>query len=301
MPERIFGHVPHYPEGSHFETRAALSEAGLHRPTVAGISGSEKEGADSIVLSGGYEDDQDLGNVIVYTGHGGRDQQTGRQISDQLFTRGNRALALSSLNGLPVRVVRGSKHPSPYSPADGYRYDGLFLVDDYWQDTGRSGFLVWRYRLIKIPDTQRERERESSVQEESGHYGAASRREETISRIVRDTATARSIKVLYDHRCQACGIRLETAAGPYIEAAHIRPLGTPHDGPDSADNILCLCPNHHVLFDYGELMIGEDLSLEGEERRLTVHPRHRLNPEHLHYRREHYAHDVSEPTSQHGS
>jgi hypothetical protein len=35
------------------------------------------------------------------------------------------------------------------------------------------------------------------------------------------------------------------------EAAHIRPLGAPHNGPDTLDNTLCLCPNHHVLFDHG--------------------------------------------------
>jgi hypothetical protein len=58
MSERIFGHVPGYPEGSRFESRAELSEAGVHRPRVAGISESEREGADSIVLSGGYEDDE---------------------------------------------------------------------------------------------------------------------------------------------------------------------------------------------------------------------------------------------------
>lgn len=295
MPERVFGHILSYPVGSRFETRAGLSEAGLHRPTVAGISGSEEDGADSIVLSGGYEDDQDLGDMIVYTGHGGRDQQTGRQVSDQAFARGNRALALSSLNGHPVRVIRGGGHASPYSPTEGYRYDGLFLVDDYWQETGRSGFLVWRFRLIKIPDAQGSSE--VSVREESGAYSAAPRREETVSRIVRDTATARRIKALYGHRCQACGIRLETAAGPYAEAAHIRPLGAPHDGPDSGDNILCLCPNHHVLFDHGGLTIREDLSLEGEEGRLTVHPHHRLDPEHLNYRREHYARASSEPMS----
>lgn len=34
-----------------------MSEAGVHRPHVAGIAGREKEGAYSIVLSGGYEDD----------------------------------------------------------------------------------------------------------------------------------------------------------------------------------------------------------------------------------------------------
>jgi SAD/SRA domain len=77
---------------------------------------------------------------------------TGRQVSDQPFSLWNRALAYSSLNGLPVRVIRGEGHDSPYSPSAGYRYDGLYLVDDYWQDRGRAGFLVWRYRLAKLPN-----------------------------------------------------------------------------------------------------------------------------------------------------
>ena len=71
-----------------------------------------------------------------------------------------------------------------------------------------------------------------------------------------------------------CGIRLESLASPYAEAAHIRPLGAPHNGPDTSDNILCLCPNHHVLFDHGSVEIGEDLSLIGVEERLYVHPQH---------------------------
>jgi predicted restriction endonuclease len=37
----------------------------------------------------------------------------------------------------------------------------------------------------------------------------------------------------------------------YAEAHHIRPLGSPHNGPDVAGNILCLCPNHHAELDYG--------------------------------------------------
>ena len=35
-----------------------VSEAGIHRPHVAGIHGRDNDGAYSIVLSGGYEDDQ---------------------------------------------------------------------------------------------------------------------------------------------------------------------------------------------------------------------------------------------------
>ena len=62
MPDRVFGHIPGYSEGSRFEARAEFSEAGVHRTLIAGISGSEREGVDSIVLSGGYEDDEDLGD-----------------------------------------------------------------------------------------------------------------------------------------------------------------------------------------------------------------------------------------------
>jgi putative restriction endonuclease len=106
LPGPVFGHIPGYPVGSRFENRAALAKAGEHRHRQAGISGSVSRGADSIVLSGGYEDDQDLGNLIIYTGYGGRDPATGRQVSDQPFSLGNRALAYSSLNGLSVRVIR---------------------------------------------------------------------------------------------------------------------------------------------------------------------------------------------------
>ena len=107
MPGPVFGHISGFPVGSWFENRAELADAGVHRQ--AGISGSASEGADSIVLSGGYEDDQDFGEVIVYTGYGGRDPSTGKQVSDQPFSMWNRALAYSNLNGLPVRVILGSR------------------------------------------------------------------------------------------------------------------------------------------------------------------------------------------------
>jgi len=285
MPEPVFKHIEGHPEGKRFESRAELSEAGVHRPLIAGISGSEREGADSIVLSGGYEDDEDLGDEIVYTGHGGRDAESGRQVAHQRLTRGNLALAHSSIEGLPVRVVRGASLDSIYAPRSGYRYDGLYLVDDYWQSEGKSGFRVWRYRLIKLPSVPM---RVDVALEASAAYSTAERRETTVLRLVRDTAQARRIKDLYDYRCQMCGTRLEGLAGPYAEAAHIRPLGAPHNGPDIPDNILCLCPNHHVLLDHGGVGIDEDLSLIGAEGWLMVHPQHRINEDHLRYRRERY-------------
>jgi len=65
-------------------------------------------------------------------------------------------------------------------------------------------------------------------------------------------------------------------------------VGSPHDGPDAEDNILCFCPNHHVLFDRGGFTVSDDLTLIGIKGRLRMIPSHSLNREHLAYHRERY-------------
>ena len=84
--KRVYGDIPGYPPNTVFINRAELSSVGVHRPTMAGICGGGTEPAESIVLSGGYEDDEDFGNVIIYTGHGGNDPQTKKQVYDQTWT-----------------------------------------------------------------------------------------------------------------------------------------------------------------------------------------------------------------------
>lgn len=288
MPDRVFGEIPGYPEGHIFPSRQELSAAGVHRPLQAGISGGAKEGADSIVLSGGYEDDQDFGDVIVYTGHGGRDPVTSQQVMDQLLRFGNMALAHSCVHGLPIRVVRGSNHRSSFSPPVGYAYCGLYRIEGYWRDKGRSGHTVWRFRLVKIASQDQTIIVPKLITETPGKYNTAPRHVLNVLRIVRDTEQARKIKMLYDYSCQVCQVRLEGSAGPYAEAAHIRPLGMPHNGPDTADNLLCLCPNHHVLFDYGGFAIRDDWSLLGIAGRLQRHKGHIISLDHVHYHRVHY-------------
>jgi putative restriction endonuclease len=161
----------------------------------------------------------------------------------------------------------------------------LYAVEDFWHDVGKSGFKIWRFRLVKIPE---EMTPGQIIAEKPAEYSVPDRTEIRVSRIIRDTVQARAIKALYDHRCQMCGTRLECPAGPYSETAHIRPLGAPHNGPDTRDNILCLCPNHHVLFDNGAVSVADDLSLIGAESRLTVHRDHHINRYYLAYHREHF-------------
>ncbi len=112
------------------------------------------------------------------------------------------------------------------------------------------------------------------------------RRAVTTDRIIRDTAITKEVKRLHGCRCEVCGCRLETPKGPYAEGAHIRPLGSPHEGPDTLDNVLCLCPNHHTLFDFGAVSIGDDFRLVGMEGTLRVESSHPLSLEHIRYHRE---------------
>lgn len=149
---RTFGHLPDVPVGAWFPNRQQLHESGVHRPLQAGISGSQHEGADSIVVSGGYEDDADLGDRLIYTGAGGNNPATGEQVEDQYLTRQNLALVISEQERLPVRVVRGSGGDPTYSPPDGYRYDGLYRVVRHWSETGRSGFRIWRFEMVELED-----------------------------------------------------------------------------------------------------------------------------------------------------
>uniref|UniRef100_A0A8W4F9I9 E3 ubiquitin-protein ligase UHRF n=1 Tax=Sus scrofa TaxID=9823 RepID=A0A8W4F9I9_PIG len=168
VPSNHYGPIPGIPVGTMWRFRVQVSESGVHRPHVAGIHGRSNDGAYSLVLAGGYEDDVDHGNSFTYTGSGGRDlsgnKRTAEQSCDQKLTNTNRALALNCFapindrkgaeakdwrSGKPVRVVRnvkGRKH-SKYAPVEGNRYDGIYKVVRYWPEKGKSGFLVWRFLL----------------------------------------------------------------------------------------------------------------------------------------------------------
>lgn len=288
---KIFGNINGTFEGDIFESRSALSMANIHRPLQAGISGTEKEGSDSIVISGGYEDDEDLGNIIIYTGHGGRSNGSKLQVADQTLTRGNRALAISCEKQLPVRVIRGANKHSNFAPIIGYRYDGLYLITEYWHETGKSGFVIWRFRLEKIINDKSYEASKSNmiISEPASNYNNPNRKEYIVNKIIRETKTAQFIKQLYNDTCQICGIQIRSAVSTYSEAAHIKSLGKPHNGPDTKENIICLCPNHHKMFDLGIISIDENFNILGlENQTLTINSKHNIDLEFIKYHREHH-------------
>ncbi|KAL7289698.1 hypothetical protein TKK_0016421 [Trichogramma kaykai] len=147
-------------ESMEWSGRGDLAASKVHTPTQPGISGDSIQGANSIVLSGGYEEDIDMGNVIFYTGAGSTN-------AHQTLTRGNKALTINCKdpfminkatissdyrNGVPLRVVRLIKYPHETKPntwKEFYRYDGIFRVYGYWPLIGNQGFWIWHFCLIK--------------------------------------------------------------------------------------------------------------------------------------------------------
>lgn len=104
----------------------------------------------------------------------------------------------------------------------------------------------------------------------------AERVESTTYRILRDTPLARAIKALHKNRCQLCSQTLLLYGGQsYAEAHHIQPLGSKHNGPDKASNILCVCPNCHAQLDYGAIPLNTA--------RLCIVPGHLIDERYVEY------------------
>ncbi|XP_026440274.1 E3 ubiquitin-protein ligase ORTHRUS 2-like isoform X2 [Papaver somniferum] len=147
-PERNQGVLVGESWGDRFECR----QWGAHFPHVAGIAGQSKHGSQSIVLSGGYADDEDHGEWFLYTGRNlsGNKRTNTDQSFDQEFKKLNEALRVSCRKGYPVRVVRSHKEKrSPYAPETGLRYDGIYRIEKWWRKVGIQGFKMCRYLFVR--------------------------------------------------------------------------------------------------------------------------------------------------------
>ncbi|KAL4590987.1 hypothetical protein LXL04_003935 [Taraxacum kok-saghyz] len=153
--KRIVGEIPGVHVGDVFFFRMELCVVGMHGQVQAGIdyltSSQSSNGepiATSVIVSGGYEDDEDAGDVIVYTGHGGQDKNN-KQVVNQKLEGGNLGMERSMHYGIEVRVIRGLKYEgSPSGKV--YVYDGLYKVLEAWFDVGKSGFGVYKFKLVRM-------------------------------------------------------------------------------------------------------------------------------------------------------
>ncbi|KAH9614432.1 hypothetical protein KSS87_002980, partial [Heliosperma pusillum] len=159
--KKDIGEVPGVEVGDFFNYRIELAIIGIHSPLQSGID-TKKEGTNylaiSVVASGGYDNDVDNSDVLIYTGQGGNPVGADKQPEDQKLERGNLALKNCIGAKTPVRVIRGFKEAKPGDNGDGrpkmvatYTYDGLYTVERYWQDLGHHKNVVYKFELKRIP------------------------------------------------------------------------------------------------------------------------------------------------------
>ncbi|KDO57379.1 hypothetical protein CISIN_1g008407mg [Citrus sinensis] len=154
--KKRIGAVPGVEVGDIFFFRMELCLVGLHHPIMAGIGYmgltvnlEEESVAVSVVSSGGYEDNVEDGDVLIYSGQGGNINRKDKEVTDQKLERGNLALEKSLRRGNEVRVIRGVKDLSTPTGKI-YVYDGLYKIQESWTEKGKSGCNVFKYKFIRV-------------------------------------------------------------------------------------------------------------------------------------------------------
>lgn len=156
MRKRV-GAVPGVEIGDIFFFRMEMCVIGVHAPSMAGIDymtvrseGEDEPLAVSIVSSGGYEDEAEDKDILIYTGQGGNLSYKGKEVSDQKLVRGNLALDRSSRRFNEIRVMRGIKDlNNPLTKV--YFYDGLYTIQESWIEKTKPGANAFKYKLVRVP------------------------------------------------------------------------------------------------------------------------------------------------------
>ncbi|KAL6647180.1 hypothetical protein ACP70R_014617 [Stipagrostis hirtigluma subsp. patula] len=145
------GEVPGVEVGDMFYFRIEICLVGLNSQSMAGIDymsakfGNEEHPvAISVVSAGVYDNTEDDPDVLVYTGQG----MSGKD--DQKLERGNLALERSLHRGNPIRVIR-SVRDLTCPTGKIYIYDGLYKIKEAWVEKGKSGFNVFKHKLLREP------------------------------------------------------------------------------------------------------------------------------------------------------
>ncbi|EOA15318.1 hypothetical protein CARUB_v100278231mg, partial [Capsella rubella] len=153
--KRRRGTVPGVEIGDIFYFWGEMCLVGLHRQAVAGIDyltvedGEVLPLASSVVSSGQYDDDTNQPDMLIYSGHGGSKNDVPQ---DQVMERGNLALQRSLMTD--VRVILGRKDPYLLKKKI-YIYDGLYTVTDIYPLRGKSGFIEFKFKLVRKADQPR--------------------------------------------------------------------------------------------------------------------------------------------------
>lgn len=155
-----------------------------------------------------------------------------------------------SLNDLPATWQAIVRRELEYNSSESESFQNRY---DLFKPTRGIGAGHWSLRGSPFTLDNAE---EVDLDEETRRQGIF------VSRIIRESRKVRELKTLHDNACQVCKRRMTFPNGiAYSEVHHLKPLGKPHNGPDTERNMIVVCPWCHVLLDFGACLLEvEDLS-----------------------------------------
>ena len=129
--------------------------------------------------------------------------------------------------------------------------------------TGSRGFYGWSVRRISawelraiVATGMEASDATEKVAEDTTESEERQRILVATSRLERDRAFSGNVLDSYGYRCAATGLQLAAPDGRRgLQAAHIRPAGGEHRGPDSTRNGIALSPSYHWLMDVGLMRV----------------------------------------------
>lgn len=168
---KFFGHG-HLVNGQRFPDRMSMLVQGAHASKMGGIAGNTEEGAYSIVMGLHFPKqklvyaDVDCGEEIYYISTALKEEEgelesnvldandAALYVDPETATTGAKALMKSHETREPVRVFRSFRAAKivPRRPQWGFRYDGLYRVEDY--ECLKQRRQIYRFRMKRL--SQRE-------------------------------------------------------------------------------------------------------------------------------------------------
>lgn len=117
--------------GSWYPSQLAILRDGGHGASQGGITAQPEQGAFSVIMAGGVDPkgkpypNVDHGDEVLYCGTDNTNAEINAPSPD------TKAMLVNHAEGKPVRLFRSSNLNNKYAPELGFRYDGLYAVEDY--------------------------------------------------------------------------------------------------------------------------------------------------------------------------
>ncbi|XP_003399384.2 MATH and LRR domain-containing protein PFE0570w [Bombus terrestris] len=139
----IYGPISGFPSGSWWGIRMDCSRDRVHDPFDENIQNGPF-GVTSICTSNiNLNEDVDLGNSLTLTG---QKYSAGTLEKDPLIKNYE--------NQVPVRLIRSYNLFNDFAPKTGYRYDGLYIVTNFWIGVNTDSIKYYKFALSRLNDQE---------------------------------------------------------------------------------------------------------------------------------------------------